>query len=223
MQTVNVTSKLSQTTNDDYIKDIAKTLSRKVTNDILKERYAGTADVLKFVGAGAFLAASIAIPNLPKVLKPFLDENAREEREAWKRFNIPYLKRTLKRLEKQKLVKFSQKNGQQVVEITKAGQKKILHFALNELAISKPSSWGGSWYLVSYDIPQPLSPLRNVLREYLTAWGFYPLHESMFLHCYPCEKELTFLREYLGVGEYVNFFKVSYIENDQAFRDFFGV
>jgi len=40
---------------------------------------------------------------------------------------------------------------------------------------------------------------------------------------YPCIKEVAFLREYLGIGEMVRLFDVGKIENDQNFRDFFGV
>jgi DNA-binding transcriptional regulator PaaX len=77
--------------------------------------------------------------------------------------------------------------------------------------------------LVSYDIPGNLKALRKTFREYLCLWGFFPLHESVLLHAYPCEKQVEFLREYLGVGEYVRIFMVSKIENDRLFRDFFGI
>lgn len=65
--------------------------------------------------------------------------------------------------------------------------------------------------------------LRNIFRDYLHAWGFYPLHESVFLHAYPCFKQVEFLREYLGISEYVRFFIVAKIENDSLFHDFFDL
>ena len=208
---------------DSDIKDIAKTLSRKVTTDNLKAHYSETAEVLKLVGAGAFLAAMMVMPNLPLIVKPLLKKKYQEEKDSWKRFNIPYLKRTIDRLEKQKLVTITELDGEQVVKITNEGRQRILRFALDELVIKKPRSWDGTWYMVSYDIPNQFSSVRHVLHEYLSIWGFYPLHKSDFLHAYPCEKELAFLREYLGVSKYVRIFKVSKIENDQSFREFFGV
>ena len=205
---------------ESHIADIAKSLSKQIEKEILKERYANAAAILKLVGTGAFLAASIAIPNLPRILKPFLQEN---EYEVWKRFNIPYLKRTLKRLEKQKLVIIKDKENCQIVEITNAGRRRILKYTLDELAIGKPKFWDKKWRLVSYDIPKKLSGLRTIFKDYLDIWGFYPLHESVLLHAYPCEKQVEFLREYLGIGEYVRIFQVSKIENDAPFKDFFGV
>lgn len=203
--------------------DIAKTLAKQINWDQFTEKYAKVADVLKLVGLGVFVAGSIIAPNLPLALKPFLNHKRRKEFEVWKRFNIPYLKRTLKRLEQQKLVEITEENGMQVAKITKAGQRKVLKFAIDELAVEKPKIWDGKWILVSYDIPKSNKHQRTVFMEYLKAWGFYPLHESTLLHAYPCEKQVEFLREYLGIGEYVRIFAVSKIENDKPFRDFFGV
>lgn len=203
------------------IDSIARSLSRQIDKEIFNKKYARAADVLKLAGTGAFIAASIAIPNLPRILKPFLvDEN---EYQAWKRFNIPYLKRTLKRLEREKLVHIKESDNHQVVEITDRGRRKILKYALDEMTIEKPRRWDQRWRLVSYDVPAKLRHIRRIFREYLEVWGFYPLHESVYLHAYPCGKQIEFLRSYLGIGEYVRFFYVLRIENDANFKEFFGV
>lgn len=200
---------------------IAKTLARQVDKEIFEKKYAPAKEILKLVGAGAFLAASIAFPTLPMALKPFLTNP--QEYEAWKRFNIPYLKRTLKRLEKQKLVEIIEEKNLQIIKITDSGRRRILKFAIDELAIKKPKIWDGKWLLVTYDIPEKLRWQRDIFREYLRAWRFFRIEKSVFLHAYPCQKEIEFLREYLGIGECVNIFIVSKIERDEAFRDFFGV
>ena len=202
------------------IEKLALTLSKQIDKEMFNKKYASVSTVLKLIGAGAFVAGSIAIPTLPIILKPFIkNEN---EYELWKRFNIPYLKRTLYRLERQKLVKI--KEGKvQTVEITKDGQKRILKYSIEELAIEKPRVWDGLWRMVSYDIPKKLKQQRNIFREYLQLWNFLSIHESMYLHAYHCEKQIEFLREYLAVGKYTRIFIVSKIENDRQFRDFFGV
>lgn len=199
---------------------LAKTLAKQIDKEIFDKKYAKVADVLALVGAGAFLAASVAIPNLPRALKLFYNPQANE---AWKRFNTPYLKRVLKRLEEQKLVETETKKDYQIVKITNAGRRRILKYSLGELEIKKPKSWDRKWHLVSYDIPTDKHSRRDTFRAYLEAWGFYPLHESVFLHAYPCEKEVEFLREYFGVGKFVRIFTVEKIEDDKPFREFFGV
>ena len=199
---------------------LAKVLTKQIDKEIFEKKYAKVADVLALVGAGAFLAASVAIPNLPRALRPFLNS---DEKRAWKRFNIPYLKRALERLEEQKLVETETKKGYQIIKITDRGRRRILKYALDKLEIKKPRPWDGKWRLISYDIPSDWKGRRTAFRDYLKAWGFYPLHESVYLHAYPCEKEVEFLREYLGVGKFVRIFIVEKIENDDLFRDFFGV
>lgn len=200
---------------------LAKTLAKQIDREIFERKSAPVKEVLKIVGAGAFLAASFAFPNLPLALKPFLTDST--DRVIWKRFNIPYLKRVLYRLEKQKLVEIEEENDVQIVKITDRGRRRILKYSLDELAVEKPKSWDGIWRLVTYDLPEKMNHARNILREYLLAWGFYPLQESVYLHAYPCIRQVEFLREYIGVGKYVRFFIVSEIENDKEFKDFFGV
>lgn len=203
--------------------NISKILAKQIDYELFTKKYAKVGDVLKLIGAGIFLASAIAIPNLPLALKPFLNRQRREEYRAWKRFNIPYLKRTLERLEKQKLIEITKEDEIQVVKITVAGQRKVLKYAIDELAVEKPKFWNGKWTLVSYDIPNKLKKQREIFQEYLRAWGFYPLHESVFLHAYPCEKQVEFLRIYLDIRKLVRIFSVFKIENDKSFRDYFGV
>lgn len=202
---------------------LAKVLSRQIDKEIFEKKYAPAWAVLTLVGAGAFLAASIVMPNLPLALKPFLDHKRKNEYEVWKRFNIPYLKRTIQRLEKQKLVEIDIQDGMQIVKITDNGRRKVLKFALDELEIEKPKIWDGKWRLISFDLPEKLSKIRKILVEYLKVWGFYPVHKSVYLHAYPCLKEIEFLRSYLGLSEYLRIFIVKEIEYDREFRSFFGI
>ncbi|MBI2040295.1 hypothetical protein HYT18_04415 [Candidatus Microgenomates bacterium] len=208
---------------EEKIDKLAKVLSKQIDKEIFERKYAPIREVLKLVGAGAFLAATIAIPNLPLALKPFLNYKRKNEMKAWKRFNIPYLKRAIQRLEKQKLVEIDVQDGIQIVKITNQGRQKIIKFALDELEIKKPKIWDRKWRLISFDLPEKLVRIRKILVEYLIAWGFYPLHKSVYLHVYPCLKEVDFLREYLGVSKYIRVFVVSTVENDEIFKDYFGV
>lgn len=205
------------------IDHIAATLAKKIDKEVFDKKYAPHREVLTLVGAGVFLTASLILPGLPLALRPFLRDKYQEENSLWKRFNIPYLHRTIKRLESQKLVEIGFDNGRQVVMITDAGRKKVLKYALDELKIEKPGRWNGKWTLVTYDIPEEFSSQRDYFRGYLRAWRFYPIEKSVFLHAYPCRKEIEFLREYLGVSQYVNIFIVDNIEKNVIFREYFGV
>lgn len=208
---------------DEKVNELAIVLSKQINKEAFERKYTPVKEVLKLVGLGLFIAGSLAMPNLPQALKPLLDKKRKEEYEVWKRFNIPYLKRSLHRLEEQRLVEIIQEDGMQVVKITSYGKRRLIKMALDELAVEKPRIWDGRWRLVSFDLPEKLSNTRKTLVAYLKAWGFYQLHESVYLHAYPCFKQVEFLREYLGVGEYIRMFTVVEIENDKLFKDYFGV
>ena len=206
---------------DEQIKHISISLAKQIDKNLFKKRCAPIGEVLKLIGTGVFIAGSFAIPTLPMALKPFLkNEN---EYEIWKRFNIPYLKRTLERLEKQKLVEIKEGEKYQTIEITQRGKRRILKFALEALSVEKPGNWDGKWRLVSYDIPSKYKNMGELFSSYLKTWNFYPFHKSLFIHAYPCEKQIEYLREYLGLGKFVRLFRVDGLENDSEFREFFGV
>jgi len=203
-----------------YIKDLARTISDQELGEALADKVADSELVLKMVGAGLFLAAAVVAPGLTRVFKPHFFA---WEKDPWRRFNIKHLKQTIKRLEKRQLLSISQNKSGTVVELTKNGERQVIKMALEKLAVTKPRLWDGRWWLVTYDIPEGQKEIRAEFREYLLAWGFYPLQDSVFLHCYPCLKQVNYLREYLGIGEMVRIFKVAAIENDQPFKEFFGV
>lgn len=200
---------------------LAQKLASQIDRELWLKKYAPAIDVLKLVGAGVFIASALVMPNILQLAKPFLDDPY--EKDAWKRFNIKYLKRTLTRLAQQKLVELSEENGIQVVKITQSGKRKILRAAVEQLSVEKPKRWDGRWRLVSYDFPKDIGTIRDIFRKRLLEWGFYPFQKSVFLHAYPCEKEVEFLREYLRIVEYVRILHVDRIENDKEFREFFGI
>lgn len=202
------------------IEKLNEFLTRQIDQDILDQKYAKANEILKLVAAGMFLATSLVVPNLPKMLKPLFNTN---EKEAWKRFNLPYLKRTLQRLEKQKFIEITKTNGEETVKITELGKSKVLKSSIECLSLSKPSSWDKKWRVVLYDIPKKYHWKRQKFREYLKLWRFYPLQESVYLHAYPCEQQVEFLKDYLGISEYVRIIQATKIENDESFRNFFDI
>lgn len=198
------------------INKIARFFCDKLKEDAEERKFLGVKKVLNLVGAGVLSMLDWYPKDWAYIKDP-------EAYEVTKRFNIPYLKRTLRKLTKQKLVTIKEKKGKQIVEITDKGRVQILRFAINDIKLKKPKKWDGSWWLISYDLPENLVHLRNSVRNYFLSWGFYPIHKSVYLHAYPCCDEIIFLKEYLGVGEYIKVFKVKEIENDKLFRDFFGI
>ncbi len=209
---------------DEQISQLAHAIERKIRSEQLREKYAPVKHVLALLGVGVVLGLSLFVaPTAAVLAKPFLDEKRRREYEAWKQYNPYYLKRTVKRLQEQKLVSIEDRDGEQIVTLTKNGKRRILRYSLEELEIEKPQLWDGHWRLVIYDVSVPRRALRDVFREAIRGLGFYQLQESVWIYPYPCESQITFLREFYGVGAEVIYVVANKLEDDQPYRTYFGL
>lgn len=179
-------------------------------------------DILLILGAGAFLAATIIMPGLPLVLKPFLEERREREKNEWKKFNPWRLKQILKRLYEQKLVEIGEENGIQVVKISEKGKKKLLKFNLEEMALNT-KGWDGRWRIVIYDIFSGKRQERELFRKTLKQLRFLKLQKSVYLTPYKCYDEIEYLRQICNIGKEVLILTVSGIENAEAYKEYFGL
>lgn len=206
----------------DGFQEIAAALLKITDQEPYNPKYAPVKKVLSLLGLGAGLAVTLAAPGAARFFLP-LAKSSDEKFREFKEFNYVYLERTLKRLEKEKLVRKKVAGQKTTYRLTKQGQRRLMKYTLENLRIEKPARWNGQWTLVSYDVPESRSFLRDYLRRALKQLGFYPLHKSIYLHAYPCTKQIVTLRDFFGVSANVRIFHVTQIENDRPFRDFFGV
>lgn len=134
-------------------------------------------------------------------------------------FNPYYVKRTLERLVAQGLIE----KGDDGHQLTVRGKRWLLKYTLTDLTIPMPAKWDGRWRLVMYDVARNRASQRSVFRSTLKQLGFHNVQESVWLHPYPCEKEIHFLRDFCGMGENVIYIIAHKIENDGAYRTHFGL
>lgn len=171
------------------------------------------------MASGVALTSAVIMPGMGKLLK----QNGRSNTSEWKEFNENYLKRTIKDLQKKRIIEIHEDNGLSEVKLTEAGKIRILKFGLQNLTIMKPAKWDGRFRMVFYDVYSTKSAIRDKFRHALLNSGFYKLQESVYIHAYPCEREIEFLRNYLGISDEVRIILAERIENDKEFRQFFGV
>lgn len=202
---------------------LADLLLRQMKQEKQSRGYASVKRILALLGVGTVISLSLFVfPTAVMLAKPFVDAKREKEWEQWKQFNPSYLKRTIERLRREKLVKIVERDGEQIVELTKHGRLRIIKYSLENLSIDKQSSWDERWRLVLYDVPHRRRQLRDLFRQTLKTLGFYQLQESVWLYPYPCEQQITFLREYYGVGNEVIYVVASRLEDDAPYRTFFG-
>lgn len=183
-------------------------------------------DVLLILGAVGIVSASLIMPGLPMALKPIVDFKRKKEREnqqrAWKKYNPYLLKHLLKRLQNQKDVEFITKDGDVTIKITDKGRIKYLKYQLDEMLISH-QKWDGQWRLIIYDVPERKKAEREIFRGLLKRLQAYQLQKSVYLTPYKCDEEIEYLRTYFGIGSEVIYLTVERLENDIAYRQYFGL
>lgn len=174
-------------------------------------------DILYLLAGGTFLAASIIMPGLPLVLKPFLNNQRKREEREWAKYNTWRLKQLIKRLNAQKVVEI--KEGE--VKITKKGRQKLLKYDLEKMELKKRID--GKWRLIIYDISNLKKSQREIFRSTLKRLNFLPLQKSVYLTPYVCDDEIEFLRQTFDIGNDVILLKVKSIENEIVYKKYFGI
>lgn len=165
-----------------------------------------TKDVLKIIGVGSLVVASILSPNLAKA---FLEIS-----KEFKGLNNKDLGRIVKRLEKQRMVNFSEENGQIKITITDKGKTRLLEYNYESMVIKKPKT-DGKWRLVIFDVPEKRKRDRDAFRRKLLELGFVRLQDSVFASPYPCKDEIDFLANYLNISDFVTLATIEKIERGE--------
>lgn len=207
--------------NDDQIKQLAQVILTERKQKEIDGKNEKLKQILLLLAGGTALMTAVLLPGTARLFKDFVKDDS--EWKEWKMFNVNYLRRTLRKLESQKLIEVSEEKGKGKVILTKNGQRKLLEMSVENMFIRKPEKWDGKWRMIFYDVTKEKNTVRDKFRAYLKAGGFYRWQKSVYLHAYPCEKEVDFLRNFLGISGDVRLVIADQIENDQIFRDYFGV
>lgn len=131
-------------------------------------------------------------------------------------------KRALTRLKEKGLVTFIQRNGRWYARATDKGRLFLLREGLQDHVFrSKSKRWDGQWRVVTFDIPERRRSTRDVLRDYMQAYGFKKLQSSVWVYPHDCEEILALIKAELKIGNAVLYLVVDEIENDRHLREHF--
>lgn len=163
---------------------------------------------------GGVLTVAIMAPGALPALRPFLKKG---------KFDRSDFNRTLARLYKNHLISTREQDGQLTIMLEQEGKKKAIRYSIDDITVKKPEKWDGKWRLVIFDIPEEKRLARSVLQRKLKELGFWQLQKSVYMHPYPCEDEIEFIRSVYNVRQYVNILLVEKIENSQNFIKLFDL
>jgi len=131
------------------------------------------------------------------------------------------LRRSLKYLTARDLIRPEEQDGLKVFSLTENGKRKVARFELEDLSIPIPLRWDSKWRMVLFDVPEGRKSARNSLSIHLKSMGFTKLQDSVWVHPFPCEKEVTALRHALDLSEHLRIIVAESIENDAALCEHF--
>lgn len=158
-----------------------------------KDTYELTKAIISLVESGIAIGAELLFPGV----------GDRDRWEKAKRRGI--LKTAIKRLEKRKLVSWSETNGKLKLVLTEDGRRKVLKYRLEELKLKKPEKWDGLFRVIIFDIPENKKGVREMFRKKLKDLEFYQLQKSVFVTQYECRDEIEFLKNFYEIPSHVSY------------------
>ena len=176
-------------------------------------------EILLMIAAGIAIPAAFLMPNIPLALKPLLKLlSAKCHTRSTQNFthSITYL-------ERKRLVSLAEKDGQQILTLSEAGQRSVLQFNLEQIEIARPRKWDWNWRIVIFDIPEKRKRGREALRRKLRQLGFHQLQKSCFIHPFDCRSEIDFISEIYEVSPYVNFIVAREVEGAKELQKVFNL
>lgn len=183
-------------------------------------------DILKIIAVSGVVSASLIFPGLPmaanKILTIKRQQEIAKQKKIFKKYNQNLLRHNLRRIQYQKEVEIINQDNEFIIRLTEKGKKKIIRYKLEEL-FDKKKDWDKKWRLIIYDIPDWKKSHRERFRKVIKKWKLYPLQESAYLTPFECKEEIEYLRQLFGIGSEVMYLTILKLENDQVYRDYFGL
>ncbi|MDD5396704.1 MAG: CRISPR-associated endonuclease Cas2 [Candidatus Moranbacteria bacterium] len=140
-------------------------------------------------------------------------------KKDWQEINKQYLYRVMNEFKQERLVDYvEQEDGVTKIVLTEKGKLKTLKFEIDAIKIPKPLKWDKKWRVVMFDIPEKRRAERNILREKLKDIGFKEIQKSVFIHPFPCLKEVNFITEYFQLRNLVRHGEMINISNEEEFK-----
>ena len=139
---------------------------------------------------------------------------ARAIKAEWRTINRHALNQAIHALYESKLVETKDnRDGTLTLVLSKEGKEVALTYDLENIKMQEPTHWDGKWRMVMFDVPETLKRVRDTLRMHFKEMGFYEFQKSVFVHPYPCEKEIEYFVEFYNAHRHIRFVVATEIDN----------
>ncbi len=111
-------------------------------------------------------------------------------------------------------------DGGLIYRFTKNGRNLTKKLLLETLDITSPTRWNKKWRVVIFDVPEKFKKARYALWNQLKSLGFYQLQKSVWVHPFPCEREIKFLCDIFNIRPFVEIFTTDDLNNGKVLYHF---
>lgn len=134
----------------------------------------------------------------------------------WKEIDHKGLRQSIKTLHNSGfVVTRTRRDGTTSLILSNEGRRLAVAHTIDRLAIKRLSKWDKHWRIVMFDIPEDLRRVRNSFRFQMKRLGFLELQKSVFVHPYPCGKEIEYLSDFYRVRKFVRLVVAISIDNER--------
>ncbi|HBB44360.1 MAG: Transcriptional regulator, PaaX family [Parcubacteria group bacterium GW2011_GWA1_44_13] len=145
-----------------------------------------------------------------------------ETGKEWEKIDRDSLNRAIRSLYESKLVSTKDNHdGTLTLVISKEGKRLALTYDIENIELKIPEQWDNKWRIVMFDVPEKFKHTRDALRMHFKNMGFYEFQKSVFVHPYPCAKEIEYVTEFYQARRFVRFIVATEIDNALELRRYF--
>ena len=166
--------------------------------------------VLATAVLGGALSLTVIAPRITYMIgkskSKIIKDKKERYRKLWRRFYD---------MKKQDIFEIEKDNpdGSITYRLTQKGQTITKKFLLDILAIEPQKTWDQKWRVVIFDIPEKYRKARKELQHKLRELEFEKLQRSVWVHPFPCEAEVNFLKDTFNVHPFVEVFTTTDLKN----------
>lgn len=183
-----------------YVCVIVRAMKKYERGELAKEILKG---FLVVGAAGGIVVTCAVFPGMAAILELF------EPKSATDRYRV---KRTVRNLERKKLLMRSIKNGKEVFVVTQLGKRQLEQYLMEDLHILPSKKWDKKWRVLMFDIPEKHKRVRDEVSVVLRNMGMHAIQNSVFVSPYPCKDEVDFITGFYRAKEYFIYFETDNIE-----------
>ena len=170
-------------------------------------------DVLRLVGAGVVLGATVVAPNTAQLIDYFSPKGRRERNRLWN---------AIAHMERSGLVSVEERDGVEYIHLTRSGRIRFDEERIWELSLSTPRRWDHKWRIVMFDFPSHCKE-RHAFRSKLENFGFRPYQRSVFIYPHECAEEVRTVARWYGVEPHIRYIVATEIHDMRRFAEEFGL